>query len=1081
MKSTAPWLLVLVALVALTGVRPGAKPGAETKGQTEDEEQAAAETEAISLRRVSPESWCRPAELLAEFSATPFACGDSEALAALAAASLRTDFYIALVPDPIDTPLPALFDQAIAALQEGFAQSGYLFDRFWLPWLEEEAKEEKLYRESPGILLFRHRSDGLRLAAVLVVGETPKAGLHRKAMGGALAMIGGMGWTGTGPQVGVFGPTFSGTAQSLQAVLKDRPSWRFRVATGSATAEGLEKGFEDTGADFCRTVLPDPVTVKAALGFLERRMGWNLSRMALLREADTAYGMLLGDGRIEGVSLPFPSHLSDLRNVRRGDAEKPSAEDKALDNLWKPSRPVMDLNLIDRERTAPVDRVPAFSSLTPVADDLALSNILETLSREEFRYVGVLATDAKDKLFLAEEIRRYAPGAILFSLDNNLLYAHPKLSAATDGMIVISSYPLFTEGAPWLPSSTSSERSKVRRQYVSDFEQGLVAAVRHLLGAGVEGRPAAWVAAVSNGSIWPLARLPVEPDKSAFAFCGAGNGGSRDAATSREDRVSRSWAGKVDFQLLFFALLVVVLAHWLKKSTLINDIEGISPRLTDNNRWLLILGLITLTLAASILLVLATVPILFATDFFTRSSLTNFDLWRWGFFMAGFFVVYAWLVRTTVRVAPSKRGRDSLFEWLRWIAIAVAVQVVVGYLLYRGWVPAGRDGLAYAYLRVLTFSSGLSPVLSLGLLVGGGYAWLLNEMKRRMLVARQAVCCPFDELDEPVLAGADALVREIAQWTDTTLPAKGWMLWLLPVILFLPPALLLWTAVQPIAESLGYGRYFLTLLIAIASLTALSFFRFWALWRHTQRLLKRLDLASPELQKAFTRLAPDLEWRPMKSFGLRLPPFRGLVLSVRKLEELARRVRVKVEEDETAFDTPLSEILRVAGRDDLEAEIANRQRLEELLERGLKALAPMAKVAEVREVLALRVAVYLRYVFSHMRSALLGAVVSGLLALVAVHSYQFEPKQFISLALWILFSLAVLAVLWVFFSMDRNPTLSRIGGTTPGAVTFDSAFVTNLLTYAAVPILGLVGTQVSAVGNVLGPVLEEVLRVLGGG
>lgn len=1083
MKNTAPWLLVMVALVALTGVRPGARPGEEKKevAPAAAAKPSGAEKETARPKEPAPSlpPWCNAAQRIADFTGVELAC-DESGLADFAGDEKkpRIDFYVALVPDPVDTPLPVLFDEAIHGVQKGFAQSHYLFDRYWLPWLENKARDDKRYREIPGILLFRGES---RLAAVLVVGETPKAGLHREAMAAALDLIDRLSKPGETPQVGIFGPTFSGTAPSLKKSLAARSGWTFRIATGSATAAGLEGLLTGDCREFCRTVLPDDALLKRAAGFLTRSMGWDLKRVALLHEDDTAYGMPTDDPDEWPVTLvPFPSHLSDLRTLRRTTNAEPTAEEKALESLWKPSRPVMDLNLIDRERTDPVDRVPPLSSLTPVADDLVISKILETVSREEFRYIGIQATDPKDKLFLAEEVRRYVPGAVLFSLDNSLLYAHPKLSDATDGMVVISSYPLFTEGNPGLPSAAPSARADARRQYSSDFEQGMVAAVRHLLGEREIGEPTAWIAVVSNGSIWPLARLPVEPGER-FAFCGAERKEPPDQASSAPDEASKSWASKVDLQLLFFALLVVVLGHWLKKSTLITDIEGVSPRLTDNNRWLLVIGLTTLTLAASILLVLATMPILLATEFFTRASLTNFDLWRWGFFMAGFFAAYSWLVRTTVRVAPSKRGKDTLGEWVRWIALAVGVHFVVGLVLYWWWVPGGKDGLAYAYLRILTFSSGLSPVLSLGLLVGGGYAWLLNEMKRRTLVARQAVRCPLAELDEPVLAGAKALLEEIAQWTDTTLPSKGWMLWLLPVLLFLPPALLLWTAIQPIAESQWYGRYFLCLLVGIASLSALSFFRFCALWRETQRLLKRFDLASPELQKAFTRLAPDLEWRPMKSFALRIPPFRGLVVSVRKLEALSRRVKVQVEEHDEAFDRPLAEILEVDGREDAEAEIANRKRLEQLLDRGIEALAPLAKLADVREVLALRVAVYLRYVFSHMRSALLGAVTSGLLALVAVHSYRFEPKQFISLALWVLFSLAVLAVPWVFLSIDRNPTLSRIGGTEPGHVTFDSAFVANLLTYVAVPVLGLVGTQVSAVGNLLRPVLEEVLRVLGGG
>ncbi len=87
----------------------------------------------------------------------------------------------------------------------------------------------------------------------------------------------------------------------------------------------------------------------------------------------------------------------------------------------------------------------------------------------------------------------------------------------------------------------------------------------------------------------------------------------------------------------------------------------------------------------------------------------------------------------------------------------------------------------------------------------------------------------------------------------------------------------------------------------------------------------------------------------------------------------------------------------------------------------------------MRQFLALRVAAYLRFVFAHLRSCLIGALTCGLLALVGVTVYAFEPKHFVSLAGWLGLAVAVAITLWIFLQMDRNPTLSRIGGTTPGA------------------------------------------------
>jgi hypothetical protein len=162
-------------------------------------------------------------------------------------------------------------------------------------------------------------------------------------------------------------------------------------------------------------------------------------------------------------------------------------------------------------------------------------------------------------------------------------------------------------------------------------------------------------------------------------------------------------------------------------------------------------------------------------------------------------------------------------------------------------------------------------------------------------------------------------------------------------------------------------------------------------------------------------------------------------------------------------------------------EIENRLELERILARACVDLRPAAGDPEVKKFLALRVAAYLRYVFAHMRNSLIGGLVSGLLAVLGVTAYVFEPKHFVSLAGWVALAIAVALTLWIFLQMDRNPTLSRIGGTIPGQVTFDRVFLTKLLTYAGIPILGLIATQFPQVGRVLGQLTSQFLRIGGGG
>jgi hypothetical protein len=182
-----------------------------------------------------------------------------------------------------------------------------------------------------------------------------------------------------------------------------------------------------------------------------------------------------------------------------------------------------------------------------------------------------------------------------------------------------------------------------------------------------------------------------------------------------------------------------------------------------------------------------------------------------------------------------------------------------------------------------------------------------------------------------------------------------------------------------------------------------------------------------------------------------------------------------------SLDVPLKAMFENERAGGSAREIENRNAIERVFAQACRDLRDRVDDPEVKKFLALRVAAYLRYLFAHLRSCLIGSLASALLALLAITFYVFAPKHFVSLAGWVGLGIAVVLTLWIFLQMDRNPTLSRIGGTTPGQVTFDRAFLTKLFTYAGIPALGLVATQFPAVGQMLGRVAGQVLRVVGGG
>lgn len=1135
---------------------PGAATATATSGT------AAATATAAPPAPLHP--WCMPVRLLRDFLGLPFAAEKtrSESLREVLETGKARDydlrFMIALVPA---LPDPRM-DQALDAIQRGFARSVshkpggfpptpdyFLLDRVWLPWASAATGAKAPPPTAPGLLLFRGDAPKV-LALVFVVPETSKLGIQKEAFREALDLIADLQTGALDPRIEILGPSFSGSVESLRMALL---SWRddlrkgsaqppkegaesrpetakatqeetpgnalvFHVATGSASAENLEAVFDNLDGfqmDFCRTVLPDSVLQTLTFDFLSRKMGWDLSRVGLLVEDDTQYGQSFvrrrqpdpqdppdsGPALIQKpVLFTFPSHLADLRNAWE-DLQKEEKKAETESNPVQPTRRTLGLDLSGDEREA--DLVPHFSSSTTASDDLLFSNLLETIAREGIRYVGIVATDPKDKLFLAEKLRQLAPDIVLFTYDNNLLYAHPDQTEEMSGMLVLSSYPLYTEGAPGFPSLRAGSGSggrrsgnSQRRQFGSEYQEGVYQATRYLLGASSLPGPQAWIAAVGNGSLWPIAQLPVGAKALREAsFCGqprwTKENEARKAAAVPFVLGRDGFDDKDDLQLLLVAVLFCLLAVFISRAALLEKLPD-APLDPDDqrpihdphgNRALLALGIVLLIAGVGTLLAVASLPLWSEGRLVVGALVQHRAQWVYLLILAA---AYGWLVWRLARAVG--RERLDLKGTLAWGAGGLAAFVLLAGAVF--WLGVPDDQAQLFYLRARAFSSGLSPLVPLAILGAAIYVWIWSELTRRRLLVRLASDCPLESLCDPALMGSGPLLRSLRALMNRTLPRRAephevpW--WVLPALVFIPAVFLLGSSVQPVAEPRPCGRLFVLFVLAAYALSALSFYRFVRLWRATLRILHRLDNSSPVVGEAFQAIAKELDWRPIKSFGWQIPPFRSLILSVQKLRELAAAGKVDLTEYVEGQPDALEQALDGAFANEREEgsveEIVNRNILERILSRACGKLRDDVDDPEVRKFLALRVAAYLRFVFAHLRSCLIGALSCGLLALLGVAVYAFEPKHLVSLAGWLGLALEVALTLWIFFQMDRNATLTWIGGgDNPGEVTFDRAFLTKLLTYAGIPVLGLIATQFPEVARLLGRVVGQFLRVVGGG
>lgn len=465
------------------------------------------------------------------------------------------------------------------------------FDLPWLDGRGKESasteKRSDRHRREPGVILFRHRREE-RLLALFLVGETPTSGLHKAALEAALDQIASLaGWMGAAPaclptvttetgdpsasppstspmaarctpnaeppsrrEIRLMAPTFSGSQDSLGLALQnwlagfrskhtDSPPPSLRLISGSATAVDRLKLCERLSVPdqpnwqpkFQATVPKSEYGLRDFLAFLDRRdPDARRGKIALLSESNTIYGSTLTSslnlatkdlGWI--LSIPFPLHISQLRTATERVRSGRTSTQPELPGL---RQPLLPLQLEDAMETSEV--VPLFSQLEKASLELSLSTLLAEINREHIRYVGIVATDVLDAVFLVRELRRHCPNAEIFVFFSDLIYLRPELHTDMRGVLVISPYSLFSPNQFW---TAPFQGALARQQFPTWVTQGAYNATLALVGRtqsmleygapfdfpSIKGekkprRPSLWLSIVGGNTLWPLREIGPEHD-----------------------------------------------------------------------------------------------------------------------------------------------------------------------------------------------------------------------------------------------------------------------------------------------------------------------------------------------------------------------------------------------------------------------------------------------------------------------------------------------------------------------------------------------------------------------------------------
>ena len=803
---------------------------------------------------------------------------------------INVHFLIATLPDPIDSFTGWQFDPMLDAITQAITTDEYVLDRSHFPDVDEElepsahaAASSHAHDIEPGVVIFRRRTlvptsspdahaDRLVL---LTVHENPAAGVHDRALANAIRLVAS--WplpAGGKGEIRILGPTFSGSSESIARALRmsrrplARQGFRVRVVSGSATdalnQDVIEAALPEDGlVTFQATVQPDTELIPALFAHV-RDAGWR-GRVAVLFEANTQYGRQVGElmdrtlrtsKELSILRLPFPMNISRLRTTA------PATTEPEKGSFSAPSK-FRHLEM-EAPRSA-TDQIHQFHpETTATYMELALSDLLDTIDRERIGTVALLATDPRDKLFLAQQIARYSPDVSIVTAESDSIYTHPDYASYLHGALVVSSYPLWSDNQRLTYGFKGGEE---RRQFANGSAQGIYNAVLALLDYTADGKPlprlkaygetpplleygpplqscaacapAIWISTIGYSRPWVVrATTPDGHESRPYVFH------VRRVPSSPAPSVSSQPLGPAVFAALCAVLVVGTLAHLLGLR-FVPVLAGVAARREQASGYhvaalLGVAALHVLALALAAASWRANGP---EVSVVTASLALAVSL-------VAQVVLSVPLVKQTVR-AGSRAWRERRTSMhaasLAATGFAVAglalwaIASFVVYAVHHAREPRA-DSLGFL-ARTLDLGSGVSPAVPLLLLLAGFVVWAFVERARtlRPPVALASRDC------EPLLAQAVN--------GDVTKMVAGWK-YLNQSLLALPPRLLAVAAVPLIVtivstcdpfvrplvtiEGRAYGRAITAVLLGLQLLVTLALLQYVHLWSRLRALLRAM-------------------------------------------------------------------------------------------------------------------------------------------------------------------------------------------------------------------------------------------------
>jgi hypothetical protein len=468
--------------------------------------------------------------------------------------------------------------------------------------------------------------------------------------------------------------------------------------------------------------------------------------------------------------------------------------------------------------------------------------------------------------------------------------------------------------------------------------------------------------------------------------------------------------------------------------------------------------------------------------------------------------------------------------------LLLGVVIVLSFLLVRGVISPQMVTAVLFYERATNLASGISPVVPVLFLGAGLYLWSVCHLRRVRLLDTASVSNPLANSTGLAGAGIKNLENQLRRVLNA--PFQCLPRLLLPLILIIlgVPLLVILLRFFPTFEGQSFDAIFKIALLVLYIGIALAFLQFLSLWHYFRQVLQRL--VSHPMVGAYDRLPLRISRTLGRQLLARLPTLVELDLSVQRWFLLANHFDKDLQavinqlDPQTKLSWRLTTILKAAQKAERFVQDGQRRngdqpvglpvfryRTQKHLSSAARILMgtleciwkertlnPLVKEDDslkiescppdkpttelylpassipaylwtrlAEDIVAIQVATFVSMIFVHLRNLLTFVTAGALLMLLAVTSYPFQPQRLLTIFMWMVILTSVIGSLTVFIQAGRDEVLSRIAKTSPNRVTFDRTFMSMVVTYGLLPLLGLLATELPEIQGLFSW-MEPVLR-----